>query len=245
MPLDDRMVDLFALLTMYYGLNGNAWVENGGWASPSNVCSWYGIQCSGDGYVTVIRLRGNNLVGDLPPEVSLLSKYLTHLDLSANGLQGRYPPVLSSQLSYLNFSHNLLQQPLFAGQLGHDGGGGGFSGRPGDRGGSLPPLPEETSETAVLTALSTFDFSSNYISGTLPESIGDFTAMEEFFVNNNRFKGSVPQSISLWTNLRSARFDTNAFTGSIPPALCQNVTEITVDCLLVNCTCCSCVDQRQ
>ena len=44
----NRLVQRYALLTLWYSLNGDAWVKNDGWLVAEDECSWYGIACIND-----------------------------------------------------------------------------------------------------------------------------------------------------------------------------------------------------
>jgi hypothetical protein len=82
---DERKIQRYVLATLYYSTNGDYWLVNTGWMSDSNECEWH-IDASDfahstetfciDGAVVKLILLENNLVGNIPAEVSLLSKSL-------------------------------------------------------------------------------------------------------------------------------------------------------------------------
>ena len=41
--------DRAALVDLFNAAGGAEWSVNTNWATPAYVCSWYGVQCSGDG----------------------------------------------------------------------------------------------------------------------------------------------------------------------------------------------------
>ena len=91
--------------------------------------------------------------------------------------------------------------------------------------------------------LEKLDLSHNRIQGTIPEQVDLLTSIEEFLVADNGLWGSIPAGISQWGFLRTASFTGNNLSGEIPEHLClRNMTEIAVDCKLVQCLCCSCAE---
>jgi hypothetical protein len=86
-------IQRYALATLYYSTGGDQWFTNYKWLTDSNECEWYntkwskgwesnssGIRmfCSNedDGDLEMIFLQGNNLHGQVPLELSLLSNSL-------------------------------------------------------------------------------------------------------------------------------------------------------------------------
>jgi hypothetical protein len=99
--LDDQAVQLYAMGCIYYNTfsTRSAWtdfhfgpdVAIPGWFSargwledPSDVCTWYGIECNDQGRVSTIDLATNGLTGYFPPETALLHDSLTKIDLYNN-----------------------------------------------------------------------------------------------------------------------------------------------------------------
>jgi hypothetical protein len=87
------LIQRYALATLYYSTGGDQWFTNYKWLTDSNECEWYntkwsegwesdssGIRtfCSNedDGDLEMIFLQGNNLHGQVPLELSLLSNSL-------------------------------------------------------------------------------------------------------------------------------------------------------------------------
>jgi hypothetical protein len=73
-----EIIQIFALNTIYYSLNGTKWRTRTGWTGPMEPCGgttnevWYGVTCS-TGSVTKIDLSENDLLGDIPSEIKGLS----------------------------------------------------------------------------------------------------------------------------------------------------------------------------
>jgi Leucine-rich repeat (LRR) protein len=97
--LDNRMLQRFALASLYYSMNGDDWTNHDGgqWLEDSNSeeCKWNSddIDCSADGLVERIHLQGDNLYGRIPIEIGLLTE-LTYLNLGNNQFEGSIPTEL-------------------------------------------------------------------------------------------------------------------------------------------------------
>jgi hypothetical protein len=111
--LDEGIIDIYALATLFFSTGGTFWKVNTSWKSSSPVCSWYGVACDDSNHVVSIALPGNNLAGSIPPEVALLAPRvvksnerttgLVRLDLSGNGIGGSIPSEVSQLLSLEEF----------------------------------------------------------------------------------------------------------------------------------------------
>lgn len=101
---DLKLIQNYALACIYFATGGDAWsnANTNGWLSGSDPCkAWEGIDCNFDLQVTSIDLHENNLVGDFPCEVALLSAdhpvqagFLEVLTISSNYLTNTNDPEL-------------------------------------------------------------------------------------------------------------------------------------------------------
>lgn len=78
---DWKRIQRYVIATLYYSTNGDDWTNNDGWLSSQDECNWYETRdandvCSNDGRYEILYIQGNNLKGQLPPEISLLSDSL-------------------------------------------------------------------------------------------------------------------------------------------------------------------------
>jgi ribosomal protein L35AE/L33A len=97
-----------ALIALYDETNGKKWVDNTGWKETNTPCQWAGVTCE-EGQVSLLYLHSNNLNGEIPSELSNLSK-LKRLLLSENELSGAIPAELGDleELKYLWLHENFL-----------------------------------------------------------------------------------------------------------------------------------------
>ena len=128
LQLDDRLIELYVLLTFFNAASGFRWSRSQNWYSleeeeEASVCQWEGIACDDEpaeqqppdqfrftgGRVTSLSLPQNQLLGFLPPELGILTR-LKMLDLSSNMLVGTIPSELAQlrELQVWNLAGNSL-----------------------------------------------------------------------------------------------------------------------------------------
>ena len=78
-----------ALVDFFNSTGGEAWNNNTNWNETNAPCSWFGLLCEA-GTVTMLRLRGNNLVGSIPPSIGDLTN-LELFDIQGNSVGGTIP----------------------------------------------------------------------------------------------------------------------------------------------------------
>ena len=76
--------------------------------------------------------------------------------------------------------------------------------------GDLPP------ELGLLEAVMHFSAFGNRLTGSLPESLREWTDLKLFAVEGNMMSGSLPTWMSAWTNLAYLSLGSNSFTGPLP-----------------------------
>uniref|UniRef100_A0A0A9ACU6 Protein kinase domain-containing protein n=1 Tax=Arundo donax TaxID=35708 RepID=A0A0A9ACU6_ARUDO len=123
------------------------------------------------------------------------------LDLSSNAFMATLPQSLlcSKTLNHLDVSNNNLsgQIPLSC------------------------PGEEESSSSLVF-----FNASSNHFSGSLDESISNFTQLSSLDIHNNSLTGSLPSALSNLNYLNYLDLSNNDFSGTLPCGIC-NISSIT------------------
>eukprot|EP00584_Thalassiosira_punctigera_P022656 CAMPEP_0172573310 /NCGR_PEP_ID=MMETSP1067-20121228/136119_1 /TAXON_ID=265564 ORGANISM="Thalassiosira punctigera, Strain Tpunct2005C2" /NCGR_SAMPLE_ID=MMETSP1067 /ASSEMBLY_ACC=CAM_ASM_000444 /LENGTH=1416 /DNA_ID=CAMNT_0013365909 /DNA_START=302 /DNA_END=4550 /DNA_ORIENTATION=- len=98
--------DALVLKEFYRENGGEHWFNNDGWLEDEDHCNWFGVACNGDGLVTELNLRNNNLTGTNP--FALLPPELTWLDLAENNLSGAIsePILILRKLVHIDISKN-------------------------------------------------------------------------------------------------------------------------------------------
>lgn len=200
---DVRLLQRFALVTLYFSTDGENWQRNDRWLSEENECLWYttssSLPCDDDLLYTAVDLDLNNLFGTIPSELALLSNSLTRLDLSGNfdGLTGSIPSALGflTPLQSVKLGSNSLQ-------------------------GSIPDTLGKWNNVQSI------DLSDNQLTGTLPESIGIWTDLSLLNLENNELEGFLPTTIGSLTSLRTLNLAENAFTGPVPATLGEGATRL-------------------
>jgi Leucine-rich repeat (LRR) protein len=238
--LDDEVVlrSRYALAVFYFALGGKHWEHELSWMSRHHACNWnenwqssygfmpvkVGVVCDeGTNNVTEIFLPANGLVGEIPPEIALLSS-LRELDLYKNDVAGAIPEPLKSlsslttivlhdnamtgsipswlwnlpKLTMLDFAQNDLE-------------------------GFLPhTLPE-------LTALATLNLELNQLKGALTPLKG-LKALKSLYLGNNFFTGELTDELlQTWPQLSELDVSDNNITGKLPASLLQSTNLIVID----------------
>ena len=80
---ENSLSDREALVALYHATDGPNWKYNERWLSESPIGAWYGVDTDNRGHVTNLRLYGNQLTGEIPFELGILSN-LQELSLSGN-----------------------------------------------------------------------------------------------------------------------------------------------------------------
>lgn len=96
-------LDMMALKALYESTGGESWTKKDGWNSTRAISEWYGVSCNAEGRVVGLNLSGNNLVGQLPDELSNLTE-LEELHLNGNLLSGSLPKGIRLLKGWSGFS---------------------------------------------------------------------------------------------------------------------------------------------
>jgi Leucine-rich repeat (LRR) protein len=236
-----RLLQRYALATLFYSTNGGDWNTNFLWVSSADECAWFSTSssstvCDQEGMLVELDLRENNLGGTFPAEVVMLSEGLETLRLPQNAMAGTLPSILSelSMLHHLDVSENIMsgELPMELGLFG-----------------------------SALTHLTVFD---NAFASTIPTELGRLTALQVLDLGSNQLKGTIPSEFSLMLSLSGLSFFDNQLTGPVPcdlkslnqltlffidsndlgPPICDEIcglgfVEFWSDCSEVQCSCCT------
>ncbi len=157
-----------ALLDLYVSTDGNNW--NNTWDVNTPVKEWHGVTVE-DNQVTGINLMFNNLKGQLPSSIGVLS-HLKNMELSFNQIDGSLPVSLGKLENLKSFAINSNRIK-----------------------GSIP------SSIGNLDQLEQLHLSSNLLSGALPATLGDLTNLAVLNVFDNSLTGTIPFGLSESENL--------------------------------------------
>ncbi|KAL0398447.1 UNVERIFIED_CONTAM: Receptor kinase-like protein Xa21 [Sesamum radiatum] len=151
----------------------------------------------GEGLPNLVELYlgRNNLTGPIPGSISNASSLIS-LDLGGNRLTGLVPNSLG-ELKFLEFFNIAINA-----------------------------FTSESSDMSFVTSLTNcmrlkfMWVADNFLSGYLPDSIGNFSSsLEQIDMSNCRIKGSIPKEIGNISNLAFLYMDNNDFTGFIPTTI--------------------------
>ncbi len=217
-----------ALIAFYNATGGDDWTIRTGWktpplssdgfAMPGTERFWYGINLNeAKTAVTEIRLFANNLVGQLPTEMTVLTSLET-LILYRNQLSGSLPTWLGNFPNLKNLSLN----------------NNDFSGTIPAQLGSLPNLQilslgsnqltgEIPSQLGNLTHLQVLSLLGNQLYGGIPDQLASLSSLQELSLGWNHLSGTIPDWLGNLTQLNTLGLTGNQLTGEIPATL-QNLT---------------------
>jgi len=170
--------DWTALKKIYESTNGIDWNNNTNWNlvtgnTPPNNCdlsTLYGISLGitgqSSGRVVMIDLRTNNLIGNIPPEIGLLSE-LDEIQMYTNQLSGVIPTEIGqlSKLTIIGLDYNQLS-------------------------GSIPP------EIGDLNNLTILIMNNNLLIGPIPAELGNLNNLTELWLFDNQLTGCFDSSLS-------------------------------------------------
>ena len=183
------LADREVLVAFYNATGGANWRNSTNWLSNEPLSSWYGVNTDEDGRVTRLWFYGNQLSGEIPPELGNLTN-LREMTLSASELSGEIPPELGNLT-------NLRELFLYDNQLT----------------GEIPP------ELGNLTNLDFLLLGNNQLTGEIPPELGDLANLEILSLTDNQLTGEIPAELGNLTNLRELFLSYNQLTGEIAPEL--------------------------
>jgi len=167
------------------------------WLSSTDECDWYGVICDSTDVVRGVELMVNDLVGEIPPEISQL-KYLQYLALNGNCLYGSLPPELGEMPSLLSLELH----------------GNGFSG-------TIPtewfPNPSNASKLQLVNVAMQFQYSYScqMSNGTTVNTLYKGGGIYSSDYNPGLWGGVLGSEVSRWSDLKGLHIFDNSFTGTI------------------------------
>ncbi|WP_300026246.1 leucine-rich repeat domain-containing protein, partial [uncultured Maribacter sp.] len=195
--IPENIVDRNALIALYNSTDGASWQRP--WDLNKSMYSWDGITTNDAGRVTKIKLRANNLIGFLPPEIGDLEELLT-LDLTKNGFQGQLENSISGIIpSELG---NLIQlKEIYLNNF--------------EISGNIPP------EIGQMSGLERLFLNNNNLTGIIPLELGNLSNLKNLNLNYNGLNGNIPSTLGQLDQLEVLNLKYNDLSGSIPSTLGQ------------------------
>ncbi|KAL7540243.1 hypothetical protein ACHAXR_009966 [Thalassiosira sp. AJA248-18] len=215
------------------------------WLSSASECDWFGVTCSTDGVVRGVDLSYNELIGELPYELTALA-FIQALALSHNCIFGTIPPELG-QMSHLlslelhgNGLSGEMPQEIYdleklqllnlAEQYGGERECNSTDGKMVDikyrLGGLTRPREENFGLTGTLgdqigvwRSMKGLYLHQNSFEGILSPEIGNLRYLRFLWLSDNFIAGSLPSTITKLQNLRHLRLSENFLVSSLPADL--------------------------
>ena len=193
----DRLIDSLALVDLYNGTGGPAWIYTWDLSKPMNT--WYGITLNSEGCVQCIDLDGrldcsgstfnnlgNNLDGQIPESIGNLSQ-VEFISFGNNFLTGPIPSTIGllTELTDLILRYNNLT-------------------------GTIP------SELGNLQNLDLLNLTSNDLTGKIPDELGFSERLSWIFLSSNDLTGEIPSTLSNLNQLIALGAADNHLSGEIP-----------------------------
>uniref|UniRef100_A0ACD5TYS6 Uncharacterized protein n=1 Tax=Avena sativa TaxID=4498 RepID=A0ACD5TYS6_AVESA len=196
--------------------------------------------------ITELILGGNQFDGSIPPSLANASS-LQNIDFRQNLLTGFIPSFgVLSKLKILDVGTNMLKSGdwTFLSSLTNctqlkmlcldfNGLGGKIPSSIGDFSNNLEMLllsedqliGDIPSEIGKLTGLTVLVMQTNFLSGRIPDTLGNLLNMSLLSLSGNKLSGEIPQSIGKLQRLTELYFMENNLTGQIPASLegCNNL----------------------
>ncbi|XP_045801006.1 probable leucine-rich repeat receptor-like serine/threonine-protein kinase At3g14840 isoform X1 [Trifolium pratense] len=175
-------------------------------------------------HVVSIILKGQNLPGTLPPELTRL-RYLQTIDLSRNYLNGTIPKQWGSMMniSKIALGGNRLTGPIPV-EIANISTLQYLELTGNQMSGNITP------ELGNLAQIQSLRISSNNFSGELPVTLAKLTTLQDFRIEDNRFFGKIPDYIQNWSRIKTLVIQGSGLSGPIPSgiSLLTNLTDLRI-----------------
>jgi Leucine-rich repeat (LRR) protein len=204
-----KFIQRYALVTFYYALGGKSWDDGMNFLGSNDTCNWFkelttdggqrnnfGAQCNSNGHVRVIVLPWNNMAGELPPEIGLLTA-LEFVAIPSNRyVRGALP---SEMKKLTNLEFLMLSQNNFTG-----------------------PVPEWIGDLTKLTSLLLGD---NAFQSTIPMTIRNLDQLDLLSLDGNTLYGQL-DAVEHLTNLRFLYLEKNQLEQTLGSDTLRNLTKL-------------------
>ncbi|KAJ1258354.1 hypothetical protein BS78_10G068900 [Paspalum vaginatum] len=237
---NESEIDRQSLLCFKSGIYSDPHDVLSTWRNTSlNFCNWQGVSCSTrpparvvslnltsaylSGWISgcianltglrTLMLAGNNLEGNIPDSLGS-SMSLSYVDLANNSLSGHIPHSFtsSSSISTLILSRNKLTGDIPATLFANSSILTVVNLQQNSLTGDIPPFGK-------VTALNYLCITENFLSGSIPPSVGNVSSLRSLWLGQNKFTGSIPESLSDIPKLLELDLSVNGLSGYVPLSL--------------------------
>ncbi|KAA3476582.1 receptor-like protein kinase HAIKU2 [Gossypium australe] len=244
-PFSVQSNELQILLNLKSALNKSTTTAFNSWKTPNSICTFNGITCNHEGFITELDLSTQNLTGILPFDSLCKLPSLQKLSFGYNSLHGPITGELNNcvKLQYLDLGNNFftgffpdissLIQLKFL-HLNKSGFSGKFPWKSlenftdlnvlsiGDNPFDRFQFPDQIFKLKKLNWLYMANCS---IEGKIPSAIGDLIELINLELEYNYLSGEIPMEISKLHNLWQLELYYNNLTGKLPVGL-RNLTKL-------------------
>ena len=248
-PSAIRDIERTALAALFGATGGEDWKASDGWLSDGALDQWQRVTTDEDGRVTDLDLGANQLSGEIPAELGILSR-LELLYISDNNLTGALPQSLTgiSGLETFHFHNNPgLCAPIdetFQAWLR------GIAEVRGSSCAAEDSLEDRQVLVELFGALNGENWTNNTnwltdrpvrawhgvtndasgrvvglvlewneLTGEIPKVLVSLSNLQRLELGNNKLTGEIPKELGSLTNLKWLELDNNNLTGEIPMEL--------------------------
>ena len=203
--------DSLALVAFYNSTGGSNWNNNSGWLTGP-VSTWYGVTVEGD-RVAKLHLYSNNLIGEIPDEIGLLTQIKLFVIGNEPGIIGLIPDTIYQLTELTNLGIGNLTKLLSLNFLGNN------------LTGTIP------SELGNLDSLVFLNLHENQLTGPIPPELGNCTNLWELWLNDNQLTGTIPEEITWLDKLEVLNLSSNRLSGKLPEYLSNLFYQIFPNCI--------------
>lgn len=193
---DARIIQRFALATVWFSTGGQKWFRQEHWLSyHHDECQWEGITCVGGGETDILEVEVSNESGEVLWDMISSG---TAWSQDGNFLDYHFIPGENLSLSLENNEDELSMVRILILDENRLSG----------------PLP---GEIYLLTNLVQMDLTSNYVQETsMSSEIGQLSNLRFFFLTRSGVTGTIPTEVGLCTSLEILVGVACGFVGPIP-----------------------------
>uniref|UniRef100_A0ACD5ZCW4 Uncharacterized protein n=1 Tax=Avena sativa TaxID=4498 RepID=A0ACD5ZCW4_AVESA len=215
--VDGNTTDQLSLLDFKKAITDDPTGALSNWNDNVHHCMWSGVNCSTrhPGRVTVLRLYGLNLAGEITPSIGNLT-FLRKLSLDFNRFSGQLPPLnrlrklVSLSITFNSLESNILDAVIALENCSKikllDLSGNMLVG-------SIPRNIGSLSNIRVISLLA------NNLTGTIPPTFSNMTCLESIELGDNHLEGSIPEELGQLPNMMQVILYGNRLSGRIPATL--------------------------